>query len=167
MRKKSQLISLSAIFAVVLAGCMASSTRRTLTGNFTAAATANMSSMMGGMVSPMLNFTFSMAEGPMMMNMGASPRASVSISNLNFSTGSNCFDNMAMATAMVAGAAGSNRTLTLMLSENGNTAMFSMAVPSNNSSASGSFALTGGNMIASSTTPCMANASGTAVFTRR
>src|SRR5205823_5675494 len=125
MRKKSQLMSLSTILAIVLAGCMASSTHRTLTGNFTAAATANMSSMMmSGMVSPMLNFNFSMAEGPMMMNMGASPRASVSISNLNFSTGSNCFDNMAMATASVAGAAGSNRTLILMLSENGNTAMF-------------------------------------------
>ena len=129
MRKKSQLISLSAIFAVVLAGCMASSTRRTLTGNFTAAATANMSSMMGSMVSPMLNFNFSMAEGPMMMNMGASPRASVTVSNLNFATGSNCFDNMAKATAMVAGAGGSNRTLTLTLSENGNAAMLAWQCP--------------------------------------
>src|SRR5437660_10730473 len=112
--KRLPLFSMSAILSVFLMGCMATSSHRTLTGNFTAAATANMSSMMGSMVSPMLNFNFSMAEGPMMMNMGASPRASVSISNLNFSTGSNCFDNMAMATAMVAGAAGSNRTLTLM-----------------------------------------------------
>jgi hypothetical protein len=116
----------------------------------------------------MLSFTFSMTEEPMMMmtmmNTSAAPTATVSISNLNFTMGANCFDNMAVATAIVVGAAGNNRSLTLQLSENGNMGVFSMAVPPNNSSATGNFAVTGGHMLTNSTTPCMANASGTASF---
>src|SRR5690349_371394 len=170
---------LSATLVFVLAGCGAignnrfsvtgnSLTDRSLTGNWSAIATATMSSMSSGMPSPMLSFTFSMAEGSMMMmmNPGASTTASVSISNLNVTSSSNCFDNMAIATASVVGAAGGSRTLTLQLSENGNTAMFSLAVPSNDNSASGNFALTGGHMLSTSTTPCVASASGTASFSR-
>jgi hypothetical protein len=41
-----------------------------------------------------------------------------------------------------------------------------MAVPSNNNSATGTFALTGGQMLSTSMTPCVGNASGTAVFSR-
>ena len=174
MRNIRSLLLVSTIVTVVLEGCrMSSSSHQTLTGNFDAMATATMSSMTTPMSLPMLNFSFGMAEGKMvnsgspMMNPGSSPTASVSISNLNFTTGSNCFDNMAAASAVVTGAAGANRTLTLMLSENGNTAMFTMTVPPNNDTASGNFALTGGNMVGMSTTPCTANASGTATFSRQ
>jgi hypothetical protein len=40
-----------------------------------------------------------------------------------------------------------------------------MAVPPNNNSATGNFALTGGHMLSTATTPCMTSASGTAAFT--
>ncbi len=161
---------LSATLAVVLAGCGAVTNNRGsvnangLTGNFSAVATPTMTSMSGSMPSPMLSFTFSMAEATAMMNSGGS--STVSVSNLNFAVGSNCFDNMASATAMVTGMMGSSRTLTLQLSENGNMAVFSMAVSSNNSSASGNFALTGGHMLGGSMTACIASASGTASFSR-
>jgi hypothetical protein len=106
-----------------------------------------------------------MNEGPMMMNAVTSATATVSISNLNFTMGANCFDNMAVAKATVVGAAGGTRNLTLQLSENGNMGMFSMAVQPNNNSANGNFALTGGHMLTTSNTLCMASASGTASFT--
>jgi len=118
---------LSATLLFVLAGCGAVGSNRFgtvnsltgsgLTGNWSAMATATMSSMSGGVPSPMLRFTFSMVEGPMMMamNPGASTTASVSISNLNVTTGNNCFDNLAIATGTVVGAAGGSRSLTLQL----------------------------------------------------
>ena len=172
MRNINLLLSVTLAIAIILMGCSATSSRSTLSGNWSASANASMSSMgmTTGMAAPLLNFTFNMSEGPMMpmtINMGATPNASIAVSNLNFMAGGNCFDNMAMATAMVTGAAGGMRTLTLKLSENGNMAMFSMLVPSNNASASGNFALTGGNMMPGSTMACMASASGTAMFNRR
>lgn len=169
--RNTWLSFVSATLAVVLAGCGAVSNNRSavnanrLTGNFSAMATATMSSMSGSMPSPMLSFTFTMVEAAAMMSSGGS--SAVTVSNLNFSAGSNCFDNMASATATVTGTMGNSRTLTLQLSENGNMAMFSMAVSPDNSSATGSFAVTGGRMLSNSATPCIASASGTASFSRR
>ncbi len=170
MRRHCLFSLLSATLAIFLAGCGAMGsnhftvTSASLTGNWSATTTTMMSSVTGSMPSPVLSFTFTMTEGPTTMAPGMSPTASVSVSNLNFTMGSNCFDNMAVATATAVGTAGSNRTLILQLSEDGNMAMFSMAVPPNDSSALGNFALTGGHMLSADTTPCMPTFSGAASF---
>jgi len=105
MRGKWLFLLFAATQVLTLAGCGAVSTngisamRSTLSGNWSAAANAVMSNMNAGMSAPMLSFIFTMSEGPMMMTSGITQAPSVSISNLNFTMGSNCFDNMANATA--------------------------------------------------------------------
>jgi hypothetical protein len=67
---------------------------------------------------------------------------------------------------VVNGTPGAQRNLSLTINENGNTITFSMTVPANNSSAVGTFVLSGGHTIGVSATPCVAGASGNAAFNR-
>lgn len=164
------VLSLLALFAFLLAGCAGGSGPHkslgissnpqpsSLSGNWTATTSSiNMSP-------PQMSFTFTMTEGMSAIGATGLNQAPITVSNVVFATSNNCFDNAAAGSGMVNGTAGSQRTLSLTLNENGNTITFSMNVPAGNSSATGSFSLAGGHTIGVSTSPCVAGASGNAAF---
>ena len=168
---RSLLLLLS--LAVLVVGCQVTGGHSTLTGNWT-----TITSGTNSLAVP-LAFTFTMTEGSMVATPGSA--APLTITNISFTGGAgtgtgtngspnNCFDNNATmsGSVMSAGSAGAgNRTANFTMSENGNVATFNLTVASDNNSASGSFVLTGGNVIGTSATACPASDTGTATFTRQ
>jgi hypothetical protein len=154
------VLLLFALLVMVLAGCGASTPHATLTGNWAAIATGSATT------TPLLNLSFTMTEGAM-TGTGSATSAPVTFSNLVVTNGGNCFDNNAIVSGTVAGAAGGPRIMNLSIAESNNVALLSLSVPADNNSASGSFGLTGGWFLPNSIDPCPASVSGTTSFLRQ
>ncbi len=150
------------VLGLFVGGCQLTSSHKTLSGNWAATAISSNSSA----PNPMLVFTFTMSEGTM-SGTGSSGSAPITTSNLAMNTGNNCFDSNATLTGTVSGAMNSSRSLVLTLSEGGNSAVFNLTAADDNNTANGTYSLTGGHTIGSSTTACVASDSGNAAFVRK
>jgi hypothetical protein len=149
------------VVALFLIGCSSSmATHTTVTGNWMASSTSSAST------AEVLNMSFTMTEGAM-TGTGAQTSAPVTFSNIVVNKGDNCFDNNVLASGTVTGAAGAARTFNVVLTESGNSAVYSLTVGTDNNSVNGSYALTGGGILPGGTMACPASDAGTAVFSRQ
>ncbi len=162
MRIAIYAVAVLLILGLFVGGCQLVSSHKTLSGNWAATAISSNSSMSN----PMLIFTFTMSEGTM-SGTGGSASAPITTSNLAMNTGSNCFDSSATLSGTVTGAANASRSLVLTLSESGNAAIFNLTASDDNNTATGTYSLTGGHTLGSSTTACVASDSGNATFVRK
>ncbi len=147
------------LLALVIVGC-GSSTHTTVSGNWLTVMSSSVTSTTANQM------TFTMAEGTV-TGTGPTASAPVTVSSLAFTTTNGCFDGSATVSGTITGAPGTTRSLALSFSEAGNAAQFTVTIPVDNNSGSGTYTATGGNVLPGGTLVCPANDNGSITMTRQ